>query len=79
MIEDGVTGLLFPVASEDAPQQLAAQVIRLLRDRELALRLSESARARLGNTFGSLRPVRELEKHLRDLAQTRRAGTHGNV
>jgi glycosyltransferase involved in cell wall biosynthesis len=79
MIEDGATGLLFPVTSEDAPQQLASQVVRLLRDRELALRLSENARARLGNTFGSLRPVRELEQHLRDLAETRRVGTNGNV
>jgi len=69
MVEDGVTGLLFEVASDNAPQQLATQVVRLLRDKNLAARCTEQARYRLMKEFASITPVKQLEEYLKVLVE----------
>jgi glycosyltransferase involved in cell wall biosynthesis len=56
LIEDGVSGLIVP--PRDVPT-LAAAVVRLLRDGEVAARLGEAARARVSGEFSvALRAVR---------------------
>jgi glycosyltransferase involved in cell wall biosynthesis len=45
IVQDGTTGLL---AREDSPEELAALLIRVLRERELACRLGENGRRRAG-------------------------------
>ncbi|MHC4253238.1 MAG: glycosyltransferase, partial [Planctomycetota bacterium] len=48
LIEDGASGLLVP---PDDPAELAGAVLRVLRDRDLAKRLGEGARARVRERF----------------------------
>ncbi|HEV7571205.1 MAG TPA: glycosyltransferase family 4 protein [Thermoanaerobaculia bacterium] len=55
------TGLLVPV---DDPPALAAAIIRLLRDRDLARRLGQQGRARMLNRFTLARTVADLEELL---------------
>lgn len=51
IVRDGVTGSLVPVRDADA---LAAAILRLLADRELATRLAEAARADVRRRYGQL-------------------------
>lgn len=67
MIEDGVTGLLFPSNRPDSHGLLAENIIQLLGDNELRKRLATNAKARLIKTFASDMPVRQFEAHLRSL------------
>lgn len=65
------TGLVVPV---DDPQALAAAIIRLLRDRELARRLGQNGRARMLRRFTLERTVADLEALLSRLPA--RASSH---
>jgi glycosyltransferase involved in cell wall biosynthesis len=58
LIEDGVSGLLVP--SED-PEALAAAILRLLRDPDLAGRLARAGRARVEARYTLDTTVRSLE------------------
>ena len=72
MVEDGVSGLI--VAPRDVAT-LAAAVVRLLGDAELASRLGTAARARVRDHFSpelrALRLVAVYREALVDLAATR--------
>ncbi len=67
MVEDGVTGLLFPSTRPDSHELLAGNIIRLLGDHELRKRLAVNAKEKLMQTFASDMPVRQFEVHLRSL------------
>jgi glycosyltransferase involved in cell wall biosynthesis len=56
LIEDGVTGALFPVGDTDA---LASHLCRLLTDREEARRMGQAARERAVSRFSVSRMARE--------------------
>jgi len=70
LIEDGVHGLLVP--PDDAPA-LAAGLVRLLKDRDLAGRLGAAARRREEAEFGIDAMVRRLERLYLDLNAAARA------
>jgi glycosyltransferase involved in cell wall biosynthesis len=59
LIDEGETGCLVPRG--DAPA-LAAAVLRLLRDRESARRIGETARARVAERFTAERLVADIER-----------------
>lgn len=67
MVEDGVTGLLFPSTRPDSHERLAGNIIRLLGDDELRKRIAVNAKERVMQTFASDMPVRQFEAHLRSL------------
>ena len=67
MVEDGVTGLLFPSTRPDSHELLAENIIRLLGDDALRQRLAVNAKERVMQTFASDMPVRQFEAHLRSL------------
>jgi glycosyltransferase involved in cell wall biosynthesis len=69
MVEDGVTGLLFDATSPTAPQQLAAYVVRFLRDKAFAAHCAEQGRCRLREEFASTAPVRKFEEYLQVLVE----------
>lgn len=70
IIEDGVTGLLVPPRDSSA---LADAICRLLRDRDLAVRVGHAGHRRIIEHFSLARMVRETERLYTDqLAQTRR-------
>ncbi|MGA7379685.1 MAG: glycosyltransferase [Terriglobales bacterium] len=58
IVEDGVTGLLVP---PDNPEFLAAAVLRLLRDPDLACRLGRSGREFVCRRFGFDKLVEQIE------------------
>jgi glycosyltransferase involved in cell wall biosynthesis len=58
IVQDGVTGLLVP---PENPDLLAAALLRLLRDPDLARRLGHSGREYVRRTFGFDRLVGEIE------------------
>jgi glycosyltransferase involved in cell wall biosynthesis len=64
MVEHGGTGLLFSVNSRDAPRRLASEVVRLLRNKDLAIGMATRAQAALAARFGSLGVVRDFENLL---------------
>ncbi len=53
IVQDGVTGLHFSATAEDAPQQLANQVIRLLEDAPLRKTLAQNGYEQIVNTFAN--------------------------
>ncbi len=67
MLEDGVTGLLFPSTRPDSHELLAENIIRLLGDDALRKRIAVNAKERLMQTFASDMPVRQFEAHLRSI------------
>ncbi|MEW6510870.1 MAG: glycosyltransferase family 4 protein [Bacteroidota bacterium] len=69
MVEDNVTGAVFPPVGEDAAQRLAEAVIGLLRDPERAKALACRARERLLNSVAGPEPVRVFEDHLSRLSE----------
>jgi len=70
MVQDGLNGLLFPVASINAPENLASQVLRLLKDRPLAAGLSRRAQQELETGLSTITPVLQFERLLYSLAKT---------
>ncbi len=65
-IEDGLTGLLVPVA---APDQMAAALCRLASDRPLAARLGACARVEIASRFGFENMVDRYERLYRGHAR----------
>jgi colanic acid/amylovoran biosynthesis glycosyltransferase len=66
LIEDGVSGLLVP---ERNPAAIAAAVQRLIADRETALALAESGRARVREQFDPERNHRAVLELYRQIGQ----------
>ena len=58
IVKDGVTGLLIPTGN---PKLLAAALLRLLRDRDLARRLGNTGREHVRRTFGFDKLVEQIE------------------
>ena len=69
IVEDGVDGVLFCSTAPDSEMQLAAQIIRLLKDQDLRCSLIETAKKKVLTTFAGLKHVRQLENYLEDLTQ----------
>jgi len=69
MVEDGVTGLLFPSTRPDSHELLAEKIIRLLGDDALRERIAVNAKERVMQTFASDMPVRQFEAHLKSLVR----------
>lgn len=65
VVEDEVTGLLAPPGD---PAALAAQLERVLGDRELAIRMGAAGRADVGRRFGKERLLRDIRKLYQELA-----------
>lgn len=70
IVEDGVTGFLFPSETAVAVRGLAERVIRILENRALADTLRKNARERVLKESGSSQPVRLLEERLRALTRS---------
>jgi hypothetical protein len=62
MIENGNSGLLFPVNAPNAVSELSVQIVRLLNDPVLAKEIATRARESIDSGFGSLHPVRKFEQ-----------------
>lgn len=71
IVEDGVSGLLAPVGDAEA---LAGAIVRLVEDRDLAARLTNSARARVTGFSIETIARRTLDVYRRTLASDGRAG-----
>jgi glycosyltransferase involved in cell wall biosynthesis len=69
MVEDGCTGLLFPVAHAEASAALASQVVRLLQDPRFGATLAATARKTLRKSIATLKPVHDLETLLLGLTE----------
>ncbi|MDX9979158.1 MAG: glycosyltransferase [Lentisphaeria bacterium] len=70
VVEDGVTGLLFPPR---APQALARAVVRLLQDPGRARAMGAAGRQRIVNEFSPERYLAGLDALYRDLRREKRA------
>jgi glycosyltransferase involved in cell wall biosynthesis len=69
IVEHEVTGLHFSSVSADAEVQLAKQIIRLLRDPQLANCLADKGLERVMTTFASQKHVEIQEKYIEQLCQ----------
>ena len=69
MIENEGSGLLFQVTADNAPKSLATQIVRILRDSELARSLSEGGQKSVRDGVGTVAPVRKFEEYLFHLAK----------
>ena len=64
IVEDEITGLLFPPTGPQAGEILAGKIIRLLKDPELRRLLAARALERIRETYAGLKHVRIIEQHL---------------
>jgi glycosyltransferase involved in cell wall biosynthesis len=69
IVEEGVTGLLFPATGERAEAELAERVVRILRNEALRSTLVRQGRAAVLQGAGNTGRVRDLEETLRGLAE----------
>jgi glycosyltransferase involved in cell wall biosynthesis len=67
VIEDGVTGLLFPIDGLHADNKMASAVVRLLKDGELRNTIAVNARDFVGKKFTSMQHVKQLENYIESL------------
>jgi glycosyltransferase involved in cell wall biosynthesis len=67
IIEDGVTGLLFPPLAVDSERRLAAQIVRILQQPELGRSLAQAARERIQHTFAAPDHAGLLARALQEL------------
>ena len=77
IVEDGVTGLLFPAVGTDSETEFARHVVRLLREPDLRASLVREGREAVLRGAGSPDRVRDLESTLRGLAENARSHAHG--
>lgn len=69
IIQDGVTGLLFPPTKNSSEKIFATQIIRVLTNLELRKSLVANAKTSVKNKFTGLGNVRKLEQNLENLAK----------
>ena len=67
IVEDGVTGLLFPSLSSDSVKHLAEKIILLLKDQVLRDSLAENAQRATEKFFSGNQPVRKFEQSLKNI------------
>jgi glycosyltransferase involved in cell wall biosynthesis len=77
VITDGYNGLLFSSIAPDAPDQLAKQIIRLLKDDRLRRSLAEHAINQMERTFAGETHVKQLETCLENLLLSNRTAPEG--
>lgn len=77
IVEDGVSGLLFPATGANSESEFAQQVVRLLRDPALRASIVREGRATVLEGAASRNRVRDLESTLRGLAEESRS--HASV
>ncbi len=70
------TALQFPPTAEDAVEQFAAQVIRLLQDKALREKLSTNAKQSVTNSFASRKPVERQEQLIEEMVSASKNGGH---
>jgi glycosyltransferase involved in cell wall biosynthesis len=71
IIEDGRTGLLFPATASDASDQLAKQIVRLLKDPNLRKKLAQAGKEKMEVTFASMEHVHRQEACILGLCYSR--------
>lgn len=76
IVEDGLTGLLFPSTGEDSEMEFARRVVRLLRKPDLCASLVQQGRHAVLRGAGSPNRVRDLECTLRGLVENVRSHAH---
>ncbi len=74
VVEDGVSGFVVPPGR---PELLAAAVLRILGDRDLAERMGEAGRARVEAEFSLEKSIRRYQTIFHDLGAGHRMGTPG--
>ncbi len=67
IIEDGVTGFLFPAVGQAAAAQLAAKIVCLLKDDDLRRAMAARASSRIAETFAGPAHARQFEQDLKEL------------
>ncbi len=70
IIEDNITGLYFSSRADDAEEQLAQRIIRVLKDPTLGDCLATNARERVMKTFASQETVHLQEKFIEQLCES---------
>ena len=76
LVDGELTGLQFDSTAPDAPDQLAAQIVRLLKDLELAQRLAQAGREKAFATFASTENVWVQARYIRELCVQHQNGHH---
>jgi len=70
MVKDKDTGLLFSSTAPDAEHQLAKQVIRLLKNKEMRKALAVKAKNKTQSSFASGEPIQRIERILASFSRT---------
>ena len=78
LVDGEITGLQFDSTAPDAPAQLAAQIVRLLKDPELGQRLVQAGREKAFATFAGAVNVWVHAKYIRELCVQHQNGQHEN-
>lgn len=71
IVQENVTGLLFPSQAPDAQMTLAQQIVRLLKDSTLRNKLAKAGKEHIASTFASRKFVQIQEKYIENLCTSR--------